>query len=147
MTTIRKSALVPYSADAMFALVADVEAYPEFLPWCGGARLLSKDEDTMTASIEIAYGGIRKTFTTRNRFQPGKMMELRLVEGPFKHLHGYWLFQALDEHACKVSFDIEFEFSNRLVKMALGPIFETIASELVDQFHRRARALYGEGRG
>lgn len=143
MTTISKSALVPYSAHDMFVLVADIESYPQFLPWCGGARILSRNEDLVEASIDIVYSGLHKTFTTSNRLQTDKMMEMRLVEGPFKHLHGYWLFEALDENGCKVSLDLEFAFANRLTKLAIGPMFEKIANNLVDHFQQRARELYG----
>lgn len=143
MTTIRKSALVPHSAHEMYELVTDVESYPEFLPWCGGARIISKDGDEVVAAIDIAHSGLHKTFTTRNRLQRDKQMEMHLVEGPFKKLHGYWLFEALDDDASRIMLDLEFSFSNRLIKMVLGPVFETIASELVDQFRKRANVLYG----
>ncbi len=143
MTAIHKSALVPYSAFEMYALVADIESYGKFLPWCGGARILARDEDSVTAAIDIAYGGIHKTFTTRNLVQPGKMMEIRLVDGPFKHLFGYWVFHTLDERACKVSLDLEFEFATRVIDLMLRSVFSRIASDLVDSFHRRAVELYG----
>ena len=83
MTAIHRSALVPYSAQEMFDLVADIPAYPRFLPWCGGARILSRENDAVIASIDIAYSGVHKTFTTRNLLQNGKMMEIRLLDGQF----------------------------------------------------------------
>jgi ribosome-associated toxin RatA of RatAB toxin-antitoxin module len=144
MSTIRKSALVPYSAHEMFVLVADIESYSQFLPWCGGSRILSRDEDSVTAAIEIAYSGVHKTFTTINRMQTDKMIEMRLVEGPFKHLFGYWGFLALDERACKVSLDMEFEFSNAMLGLVMGPVFSRIANDLVDSFRRRAEQLHGK---
>ncbi len=144
MSTIRKSALVPYSAHEMFVLVADVESYREFLPWCGSSRILSRDEDSVAAAIEIAYSGVHKTFTTINRMQTDKMIEMRLVEGPFKHLFGYWSFLALDERASKVSLDMEFEFSNAMLGLVMGPVFSRIANDLVDSFRRRAEQLYGK---
>ncbi len=142
MPSISKSALVPFSAEEMFRLVNDVAAYPQFLPWCGGSRVLSESEDEVRASVEIAHGSLRKAFTTLNRLQRGKMIEMRLVDGPFKQLEGFWRFQALEERACKVSLDLEFEFSNRLVGMAMGPIFSQIANTLVDSFSKRAREIY-----
>ncbi|MBI5612675.1 MAG: type II toxin-antitoxin system RatA family toxin [Gammaproteobacteria bacterium] len=144
MSTIRKSALVPYSAHEMFVLVADVESYSQFLPWCGGSRILSRDEDSVAAAIEIAHSGVHKTFTTINRMQTDKMIEMRLVEGPFKHLFGYWSFLALDERACKVSLDMEFEFSNAMLGLVMGPVFSRIANDLVDSFRRRAEQLHGQ---
>lgn len=143
MNSIRRSALVPYSPHQMYALVADIASYPQFLPWCGGARIISRSEDEIVAAITIAYHGLRKTFTTRNLLHKGKMMEIRLVEGPFRHLHGYWLFEPLDADASKISVDLEFEVANRLVSAALTPVFSGIASELVDAFYQRARALHG----
>ncbi|OGI39755.1 MAG: hypothetical protein A2140_06525 [Candidatus Muproteobacteria bacterium RBG_16_62_13] len=97
MTHIARSALVPYTAHEMFALVADIPSYPKFLPWCGGARILSRDEDLVVASIDVAYKGVHKTFTTRNRLQTDKVLEMSLVEGPFRHLHGNWLFNSVGD--------------------------------------------------
>lgn len=145
MTTISRSAIVPHSAGEMFALVADIESYPQFLPWCGGARVTSSTAEEVVASIEIAYKGIHKSFTTRNRLQAEKTMEMHLVEGPFRQLQGFWKFQPLDEGSCKVSLDLEFEFSNALVSMAIGGVFRDIAGTLVDSFCERARQKYGEG--
>lgn len=144
MSSIRRSALVPFSAQQMFSLVADIESYPKFLLWCGGARILVQNDDEVVAAINIAYHGIHKTFTTRNRLQQGKLMEVRLVEGPFKHLHGFWQFQALDRSSSKISLDLEFDFSNRILELTLGPVFSNIANSLIDSFSKRATVLYGE---
>lgn len=146
MTVIRKSALVPFSADQMYALVADIEAYGQFLPWCGGTRVLQRESDSVTASIAISYRGVHKSFTTRNTLEPGRHMTLQLVDGPFRHLRGHWRFEPLDENACKVALDLDFEFSNRLVALAVGPVFESIANSLVDSFRQRAESLYGQRR-
>jgi ribosome-associated toxin RatA of RatAB toxin-antitoxin module len=141
--TISKSALVPYSAGEMFALVNDIEAYPQFLPWCRSARVHSRDPDEVRATIELARGGLQKSFTTCNRLQKDKMIEMRLVEGPFRHLDGFWRFDSLRENASKVSLDIDFEFSSRLLGLALGPVFTQIVNTLVDSFQRRAVEVYG----
>lgn len=143
MTHIARSALIPYSAHEMFALVADIPSYPQFLPWCGGARILSQDEDLVVASIDIAYMGVHKTFTTRNRLQQDKLLEMSLVEGPFRHLHGNWLFNALSADASRVSFDLDFEVSNRLLAVVINPVFTAIANQMVDSFAARARVVYG----
>lgn len=143
MSAIRRSAVVPYSDHEMYSLVADIPSYPTFLPWCGGARILKQEEDMVEAAITIAYHGVHKTFTTRNLLQKNKMMEIRLVEGPFRHLHGYWRFTALEARASKIELDLEFEVSNRLLALVLTPVFSTIASQFVDAFHARAVALYG----
>lgn len=144
MTTIHKSALVPYSAGEMYALVADIESYGSFLPWCGGARIVARAADSVTAAIDIAYHGVHKTFTTRNRLEPGRLMELQLVDGPFKFLQGVWRFEKLDDKACKISLDLKFEFSNRLLALAIGPVFSNIANGLVDSFRRRAEEIHGK---
>jgi ribosome-associated toxin RatA of RatAB toxin-antitoxin module len=140
---ISKSALVPYSAAQMFDLVDDIKSYPQFLPWCGGAQELSRNADEVRASVHIAYSGLNKSFTTRNLMQKNKMIEMTLINGPFKHLHGFWRFDALRDDACKVRLDLEYEFSSMLIGLAAGPVFGQIANSLVDSFCKRAHALYG----
>jgi Oligoketide cyclase/lipid transport protein len=146
MPSVSRSALVPHSAEDMFNLVADVDRYREFLPWCADSRVLSRNEDEMKASILISKAGIERSFTTVNRFQPGKMMEMKLLEGPFRHLEGFWRFYPLREDACKVALDLDFEFSSRVITLAFGKVFTQIANTLVDAFVRRADELYGKGR-
>ena len=143
MPTVSKSALVKFSAVDMFNIVDDVALYPEFLPWCGSTKVINRTADTLEASIEIAHGGINKTFSTRNRMQTGKMIELQLLNGPFKHLHGFWRFDALGEDACKVSLDMDYEFSSKMLSLIVGPVFNKIANTLVDAFCERAGKLYG----
>ena len=145
MPSVSRSALVPHSAEDMFNLVADVDRYREFLPWCADSRVLSRNEDEMKASILISKAGIERSFTTVNRFQPGKMMEMKLLEGPFRHLEGFWRFYPLREDACKVALDLDFEFSSRVITLAFGKVFTQIANTLVDAFVRRADELYGKG--
>src|SRR3569832_1831629 len=106
MPVINRSALVPYSPAEMYSLVNDVDAYPQFLPWCKSAQVLSRNDDEVRASLELARGGFEKSFTTCNRLQKNKMIEMRLVEGPFRRLEGYWRFEPLGEQACKVSLDM-----------------------------------------
>lgn len=143
MTTIHKSALVPYSAEQMYNLVDDVHAYPDFLPWCGASKEISRNEEEVEASLDIAHSGIHKSFTTRNRLQPGQSIEMQLVEGPFKHLNGVWRFETLGDAGSKVGLDLEFEFSSKLLGMTFGPVFSKIASSLVDAFIKRAQKVYG----
>lgn len=143
MTTIRKSALVPYTAEQMYALVDDINAYSEFLPWCRTSEELSRTDEEVRASIEIAYSGLHKSFTTVNRLQHAKMIEMRLVEGPFKHLEGYWRFDGLGEEGCRVSLDLEFEFASKFLGMTVGPLFTQIANNLVDAFIKRAKQIHG----
>jgi len=128
----------------MFMLVNDVDSYASFLPWCRASKVLSRTDDEVRAMIEIAHGGLHKSFTTLNRLQADKMVEMCLVEGPFRRLDGFWRFDSLGEHACKVSLDLSFEFSSRLVAMAMGPIFSQITNSMVDSFCKRARDVYGK---
>ena len=144
MATVKKSALVLYSTAEMYALVSDIEAYPQFLPWCRSTQVLSRNENEVRATIEMAKGGVHKSFTTCNRMQIHKMIGMRLLEGPFKRLEGYWRFEALRADASKVSLDMEFEFANYLLRVAIEPVFKQIANSLVDAFCSRAADLYGK---
>lgn len=144
MTAINRSALVPYTPAQMYELVNDIEAYPTFLPWCQDARVLSSDQDEIRACLNLAKGSIQKSFTTRNLLQKDKMIEMRLLEGPFKHLEGLWRFDPVGEAGCRVSLALEFEFSSKLMGFAMGPMFNQIASTLVDSFVQRAEQVYGK---
>jgi ribosome-associated toxin RatA of RatAB toxin-antitoxin module len=144
MTAISRSALLPYSAREMYDLVADIESYPQFLPWCSGAKILSQNDGHAVAAIDISYHKLHKAFTTRNTLRPARSMEMELLEGPFSHLHGFWRFEDLGDSNSRISFDIEFGFSNRVIGLALGPVFGKIADSLVDNFRRRATVVYGE---
>ena len=145
MPLISRQALVLYSPAEMYDLVNDVAAYPEFLPWCKSSQVLSSTDDAIEASVEISKGSLNKSFATRNLLQKNKMIEMKLLEGPFKHLEGFWRFHPLkDPSACKVTLDLEFEFESKLVGLAVGPVFSKIANTLVDSFSKRAVDVYGE---
>lgn len=144
MATVKKSALVLYSAAEMYNLVNDIESYPQFLPWCRSSQVVLYSEDELRATIEMAKGAVHKTFTTNNRMQKHKMIDIRLLEGPFQRLEGYWRFEPLRADACKVSLDMEFEFSSTLLRKVIEPVFKQIANSLVDAFCRRAMELYGK---
>lgn len=143
MKRIRKSVLVPYSSAEMFELVDDVERYPEFLPWCSGAAVLAPLPDGKTARVDIAYRGVRAHFTTDNVNQPPESIVITLRDGPFRHLHGEWRFRALDATACKIEFELAYEFATPLLDGVIGPVFGHIANTLIDAFVQRAEALYG----
>jgi ribosome-associated toxin RatA of RatAB toxin-antitoxin module len=143
MKRISRQAEVPYSAGQMYDLVSNIDAYGDFLPWCGGSEVLSGDEDEVVAAIRICYGGLDKSFKTRNRVQKNKMMEMRLLEGPFRHLYGYWRFVPLEDGRSRVHLDLEFEFASRLVGLAAAPVFTRIADGMVDAFVQRAADVYG----
>jgi len=142
MQRVKKSVLVPYSAAAMFELVDQVEHYPAFLPWCGGAAVLETHEGGKTARLDIAYHGIRAHFVTDNVNRPGESIVLTLNHGPFRHLHGEWRFIALAADACKVEFELAYEFSTHLLEKILGPVFSHIANSFIDAFVHRAEQCY-----
>lgn len=144
MAKIIKSALVRYSSQQMFDLVNDIDAYQDFLPWCGGSRVLQRQPASVQAQVEIAHGGLRKAFTTRNHLQPWREIRMELVDGPFRRLEGYWRFDDREGGRCRVSLDLNYEFSNRLIALALGPIFSQIVHSMVDAFSKRAGVVYGE---
>lgn len=143
MHKVQRSVLVPFSAAQMFDLVAAVDKYPEFMPWCGGAEVLSHSDNSMRASITISFAGLRQTFTTQNTHEYPTAIHLSLVDGPFSSLDGHWRFQPLDEEACKVLFTMEYAFANRGLEMLVGPVFNRIATTFIDAFTQRAEQLYG----
>lgn len=143
MKRIQHSVLVPYAAREMYDLVDQVERYPQFLPWCGGARVLDGREPGRIARIDIDYHGIRAHFTTSNVNVEGESIVVTLVDGPFRHLHGEWRFLTLAESACKIEFEFAYEFASGLLERAVGPVFDHIASTFVDAFVRRAESTYG----
>lgn len=143
MTSITRSALVMYSAEQMYALVNDVESYPQFLSGCTATELISKTDDELVASLTISKLGVNQTFTTRNKLHFPDRMELTLVDGPFVRFVGVWRFQRLSEVACKVTYDMDFEVSNKLAGVAIGSAFKQMASKMVDSFVLRAKQVYG----
>ena len=141
MKIIERSALMPFSAEQMYELVNDVERYPQFLPWCGGSKLIETSETKMIASVTIKKAGIEQSFTTENILEAGRKIQMNLKEGPFESLTGYWEFQPLMENACKISFRVEFQMKVGMLSVILGPIFEQIASTMVDSFCKRAKQV------
>ncbi|MFN3630274.1 MAG: type II toxin-antitoxin system RatA family toxin [Casimicrobiaceae bacterium] len=144
MKHVIRSILVPYPAAQMYALVNDVPRYPEFLPWCGGARILEQSETRMRAEVDIAYLGIRQSFATDNVLYPNERIELHLVSGPFKRLSGEWRFRQLGEAGCKVEFELIYAFEG-VIASVISPVFDRIAATFVDAFVARADALFGGG--
>ena len=146
MRKVERSALVPYPARDMFALVDDVEAYPEFLPWCNSAVVDSRSDDIVEATLELQKGAVSRTFTTRNTRCEFDSIELALVRGPFKHLSGGWRFKDLGDDGSKVSLDLEFEFRSRAVDLMFGSFFEETCNALIDAFSKRAAVVYDSKR-
>ena len=143
MPEVNRSVLVGFTPEQMFGLVDAVEDYPKFLPWCGGAAVLHRDERITRAKITINYHGIRQGFTTENTKRPPTEMRICLVEGPFRSLDGCWRFTGLAGRGCKVELGLRYEFSSRILEKLVGPVFDHIANTLVDAFARRAEQVYG----
>lgn len=146
MKTVSKSVLIWYSPQEMYVLVTEVDQYPKFLPWCDRARVLSADASGMTAEVGISFSGIRQTFTTRNEHVPGRQVTMTLVNGPFSRLDGVWNFLPLGDgtqRACKVELTLNYGFDNAMLGKLIGPVFDKIASSMVEAFVKRATQVYG----
>ena len=127
----------------MYALVDDIGAYANFLPWCSQSTVLNRDANSVEASLEIKYSKLQKSFTTRNVNSPHQVIEMQLVDGPFKHLHGKWMFTPLGQDGTKIELQLEFEFASKMMDLTVGPVFSHIANSLVDAFTKRAKDVYG----
>jgi ribosome-associated toxin RatA of RatAB toxin-antitoxin module len=141
MREVKRSALVPYTPAQMFALVADIERYPEFVPWVARSEVLERGDNVVVGRLEMDRG-IRETFTTRNVLDPPQRMDLHLVEGPFKVLEGSWTFQPLGERGTRIGLTMRFAFANPVTALLLSRTFEKSCGELVDAFVGRARLMY-----
>ncbi len=147
MKSVHKSVLIWYTAAEMFTLVTDVARYPEFLPWCDQASVLTSDGQGMTAKVGISLAGLSQSFTTRNTHEQDRKVSLALVDGPFSKLDGQWDFSPLGDgtqRACKVEFTLRYDFDNAALAALVGPVFDKIAGSLVDAFVKRASQVYGE---
>lgn len=128
----------------MFELVNNIEDYPRFLPWCGASKIIQQDENQIEAELQIAWKGMHKSFTTRNVLHPYDRIEIQLVEGPFRRLEGHWIFTTLNNSACKIAVELEFEFTGSVFDKLFQPIFNHIANSLVEAFSKRAAEIYGQ---
>ncbi len=144
MRSVERQAIVPYTPAAMYGLVADIERYPDFLPWCEAARIVSRSDDEVVANLTIGLGALRTSFTTANTLDGPQALIMTLVDGPFSFLEGHWRFDALGDSGCKVSLDIEFEFASTTQDLLFGRIFESVCNDLIDAFTLRARSLYDD---
>jgi ribosome-associated toxin RatA of RatAB toxin-antitoxin module len=147
MKTVHKSVLIWYSPQEMYALVTDVNRYPQFLPWCDQARVVESHASGMLAEIGIAFAGIRQTFVTRNEHVENSQVNLQLVKGPFSKLEGQWNFHPLgdgSQRACKVELALNYGFDNATLAKLVGPVFDKIAASMVDAFVKRAQEVYGD---
>jgi ribosome-associated toxin RatA of RatAB toxin-antitoxin module len=143
MRSLHRNALVPYTPAEMFDLVNDIEAYPQFLPWCRSAHVLHRDEKQIRATLKVAKRSLETSFTTLNLLKTNEQVEMRLIEGPFRRLEGLWRFEPRGTSGCRVSLDMAFELSSKLTALTLGSVFNHAANFLVDAFVKRANEVYG----
>jgi len=142
---IERSALVTHSANDMYALVNDVESYPEFLRWCTHAEVHEQTEEFQLATLGVSVAGMEQRFMTRNTLDPGRCLSMQLEEGPFRSLSGEWRFQALSEEGSKVLLRLDFDFKPGLISSAFATGFRGIADHMVQEFVRRAERIYDQG--
>lgn len=147
MKRIARSAIVEHAAAAVYDIVEDIESYPDFLPWCYAAKVQERQPGRTIATLTVGMRAIRQSFTTANTNRPGEAIDLHLVKGPFKKFLATWHFTPLGEHAAKIEFSMEYEFSSRALGRALEPLFDKIADTMVSAFSRRADQLYGNAAG
>lgn len=143
MAMVEKSVLIAHSAQEMFDLVDAVEEYPNFLPWCSQTRVEFRNEHKTIATLHISYLSVKSHFTTENEKTIPTSMGLRLVDGPFRRLEGRWHFRPLSPTACKIEFQLSYEFSSKMFERVIGPVFTQIANTFVEAFVRRADDIYG----
>ncbi len=144
MEHLQKTAILPYQASQLYALVDDIERYPSFLPWCQGARVIARSEDSVTASLSLGRGSFSQSFTTKNTLVPFDKIIMSLVDGPFRQLEGVWLFREI-EMRCEIDLTLDFEFENKMTAMLFGSVFQQAVNRLVDAFVARASEVYGNG--
>jgi ribosome-associated toxin RatA of RatAB toxin-antitoxin module len=143
MREVKRSALVSQPPRVVFALINDIERYPEFLPWCSHAHVVSRSEGQLVATLGVRQGGFAGEFTTRNTLTPDSCVLMELMDGPFRTLNGEWLLEPIGAGGCRVDFNVAFEFKSRLTGMLFEPLFAQTIGSLVEAFVQRARAQPG----
>jgi coenzyme Q-binding protein COQ10 len=143
MPTHAEKRLLPYTADQLFALVADVERYPEFLPWCLGARVRERGADTITADLLIGFRMVRERFTSRVKLDRPRRIDVSYTHGPFRYLNNHWEFIPQPDGSCVIDFYVDFEFRSRMLQRLIGLLFNEAVKRMVGAFEARARQLYG----
>ena len=143
MREVARSALIPFSAEEAFSVVADVESYSNFLPWCAGSQVIKTEGDRLIGKLTLAKSGIRQSFVTENVLAPPSVMTMTLIDGPFQSLEGGWKFEPLGADGAKVSLNLAFEFKSKLLDQTFGRIFSVAADTMVDAFSGEIAKRYG----
>lgn len=143
MPTHAEQRVLPYRADQLFALVADIERYPEFLPWCRAARIRKREGEVIFADLVIGWKMIRERFTSRVILKRPNRIDVSYHEGPFKYLNNHWIFEPRPDGTCLIDFYVDFEFRSRFLQKAMTLLFNEAVRRMVQAFETRARELYG----
>ncbi len=141
MREVKRSALVTRPPGEVYALINDIESYPQFLPWCTHARIESRSDAEIVATLAVRQGGLQGEFTTRNTLEPVRRIRMQLVSGPFRTLEGEWRLTPIEASGCRIEFSLRFAFKNPLTALLLEPRFAATAGSLLDAFVARARSL------
>lgn len=144
MTSHAERRPVPYTPEQMFDLVAAVEDYPHFLPWCTAARIREKSDKLIVADLAIGYKAVRERFTSRVTLDRPNRIDVSYAEGPFKYLNNQWIFERAEDGSCVIDFHVEFEFRSLLLQKIIGLFFHEAVRRMVRAFEARAATLYGE---
>ncbi|HZF17718.1 MAG TPA: type II toxin-antitoxin system RatA family toxin [Steroidobacteraceae bacterium] len=140
--TVERSLLLPYSPGQMYALVNDVERYPQFLPGCAAARVVEADAAHMVAAVDIRKGPLHLSFTTRNRLEPDRRIDMELIDGSFRSLRGAWRFDDIAGEGVRATLTLEYDFAARAAKLLLEPVFDRVCQSIMGAFARRANEIY-----
>ena len=144
MPTHAEKRILPYRPEQLFDLVADIERYPEFLPWCIGARIRSRQDEVIVADLIIGFKMIRERFASRVRLdRPGLRIDVAYTDGPFRHLDNHWIFEPLPDGRCRIDFYVDFEFRSPILQRLIGVLFNEAVRRMVQAFETRAKRLYG----
>ena len=144
MPTHAEKRTLPYTPEQLFDLVAEVEAYPEFLPWCLGIRVRKREENVITADMAVGFKIFRESFTSRVTLQRPGRIDVAYTQGPFKYLNNHWLFEPDGNGGCVLDFYVDFEFKSRIFQAAIGAVFNEAVKMMISAFEKRADALYGD---
>ena len=146
MREVRRNALVPHTAAQMYAIVNDIESYPQFLPWCAAATVRDRTPTAVTGTLELARAGVKVHVSSVNHMVPDRRIDMVQAGGPLKSLKGSWNFVPIEkegvERGCRVELEVHFEFRNAALTLLFGPLFEHTWDSLVEAFVKRARAVY-----
>jgi coenzyme Q-binding protein COQ10 len=143
MPSHQEKRVLPYTSEQLFDLVMDIEKYPEFLPWCLGARINEQSKSDLSADVIVGYKMFRETFSSRVHFKKPKEIEVEYLKGPMRHLHNKWTFKDVRGGKCEVDFYVDFSLSARIFESIVNQFFNVALARMIDAFEKRAKDIYG----